>query len=171
MVPALYYALFKPCAQCYYFCHRLFCDNCDSKYIKTSAELNFIILLRHMVLLVEICLKDVFPFTQCWALRGWFFRRRSLWCVFVQRAVLGAFGCGTERSSLVQIRPQLPENRGWRLWCHWRHAALVPAAPAQPSLPPLSSLSGAGVWLCVLCLLPVTQAAMAKEPEGDLGSR
>lgn len=40
-----------------------------SKYIKTIAELIFIILLRHMVLFIETNLKDVFSFTQFQALR------------------------------------------------------------------------------------------------------
>lgn len=39
-----------------------------SKYMKTTAELIFIILLRHMDLLIETNPKDVFSFSQCQSL-------------------------------------------------------------------------------------------------------
>lgn len=73
VVPALYYALFK--LHCEHSAINFVADfsvvivTIISKYIKTTAELIFFILLRHMFLFIETNLKDVFSFAQFQALR------------------------------------------------------------------------------------------------------
>lgn len=121
------------------------------KYIKSTTELIFIILLRHMGLIEVINLKYLFAFIRCQVLRKWFCRRWSLWCT-IQSSVLAASSCRTEGSSLLE---QTKAPRKWGLVPLVSQAAVASCNPNSYSscrapVPSLSSPRGAGVWLPVL---------------------
>lgn len=119
VVPAPYYALFKP--RCEHSAINFVTDfsviivTIISKYLKTTAELIFIILLRHTVLLIETNLKDVFSFTQFQALRRWFFPKTQplvyvhsehrSGCLWLQHWVLITFKNQTKAPRKWELTP------------------------------------------------------------------
>lgn len=100
------------------------------KYIKSTPELIFIILLRHMDLLEVMKLKYLFSFARCQALRRWFSRRLSLWFVLTQSYVLAASSCSTECSMLLE---QTKAPRKWGLVPLMSQAVAVCLASCSPN--------------------------------------
>lgn len=122
-----------------------------SKYIKTAAELIFIMLLRHMDLLAETNLKDIFSFTQCQALRTmqplvYVHSERSSGCLQLRHWMLFTF-----RNQI-----KAPRKRGLTpLTSLAVVACLASRGPHSYSPRSFPKLSEWG-WLRMLRLLPVT---------------
>lgn len=128
--------------------------------------------LRHTVLLVEIDVKDTFSFTQCQAVgdssedaafagcsywvQSWVPSAEALGAHHLRKWDQGCQEWGVDASDVAAVLVFLTS--------HSRHSY----SPSTALILSLSSLSRAGVWLRVLRLLPVTKAASAKEPSGDL---
>ena len=140
-----------------------------SKYIKTTAELIFIILLRHMVLLVEKSERCILIYSMPGTQEVIFQKTQPLVYVHSERSS----GClQLWHWMLITFRNQTKAPRKQGLMPLTSLAVVACLASCSPHsyspctalIPSLTFLSGAGVWLCLLRLLPVMQAAMAKEP-------